>query len=190
MSVYTNILSNIVLYKDDNTRYHLHMLENMGEDEAVHHEIGILKYSYNSKARQWTTERRRVYLPLSVWSTLVAQGQRIIDSLITRESAKHDQTTETSACDNSDSARPEMSNVVTELHEPQLERVVKVIRVECEPPRPVEKVAGKPRGRPSKRPEHVEKPAGKPRGRPRKRSASPAAKHPAKRVDADNSDQQ
>ena len=186
----TTILSTTLLYKDSKTSFSMRLLECEGEGGAITFKFGIVEHSYNMKTRQWVLMRNRVEMPVSAWSTLVTHGQRIIDGIPDRESTKHDQATETSACDNSDAARPEMSNVATELHEPQLERVVKVIRVECEPPRPVEKAAGKPRGRPRKRPEHVEKPAGKPRGRPRKRSASPAATHPAKRVDVDNAAQQ
>ena len=189
-SVYTSTLSNIVLYKDDNTRYNLHLLENTGKVDTVHYELGILKYTYNNKACQWSTERRRVYLPLSVWPTLVAQGQRIIDSLVVREPTKHDQATETSPSHNIDAARSEMPNVATEVHEPQLERAVKVIRVECEPARPVEKAAGKPRGRPRKHPEHAEKSTSKPVGRPRKRPAPPAATSSAKHADTDHDAQQ
>ena len=189
-SVRTTMLSNTMLYKDGNTSYSLRLVECEGGDCDIHHKFGIIEYRYQIKTRQWVPVRHCVYLPVSVWPTLLAHGQRVIESLVAREPTKHDQATETSVCGNSDAVRPDMSNVATEVHEPQLERAVKVIRVECEPARPVEKAVGKARGRPRKHQEHVEKPTSKPAGRPRKRPASPAAAPSAKHADTDHDAQQ
>ena len=167
-SARTTILSTTMLYKVDNISYSLRLVESEGKDGSIYHKFGILEHRYENEKCRWIPVRSRAFMPVSVWSTLAAHGQRIIGSLPSREPTKHDQATETSARDTSDAAHSEIPSSTTERHEPQPTRVAKVLRVAREPPCPVGKSTGKPRGRPRKRP------------------ASPAAKPPAKRVDTDH----
>ena len=161
-SARATVLSTSTIYKSATNSYSLRLVECESEDGTIQHKFGIAEYTYNSKRRMWSLVRSRVLMPVSVWPTLVAHGQDIIGSLSGGESTKHDQTTETTACDNIDA----------ELHEPESERVVKVIHVACEPPHP------------------VEKPTRKPVGRPRKRPASPDVEPPVKRADTEHAAQQ